>query len=168
VPPLSGGERARVTAAAGLALAFVLLTPRAPVPVLEGADVPIARATAALARTTGIPVEREGAVLRHSAGFGMEVYWRCTGLLPAAFVAALVLASPVSRRWRLLGVVAAAGVILLLNLARLVSLFAIGVLAAPRFAEAHALGEIVIGLAVPLLWLAWLVPARRSSSRLEE
>jgi exosortase/archaeosortase family protein len=163
-PLFTAAERTRVTAAAALALAFVLLTPRDRVPMLEGADVPVARVTATLVRAAGIPVARDGAVLRHPAGFGMEVYWRCTGLVPAAFVAALVLASPPPWRWRLLGAAAGAGVVLLLNLARLVSLFAVGALETPRFAGAHALWEIAIGLSVPLLWLAWLVPACRSSS----
>jgi exosortase/archaeosortase family protein len=163
-----GRERARLSAAVLLGLALVLLTPRAPVAGIAWADVPVAGATASVARLAGLELERSGPVLRHPGGFAMEIYWRCTGLLPAAFLALVVLVSPAPRAWRLGGALVGGALLLVVNLVRLLGLLAVGIFRPERFAAAHHLGEGIIVLSVPALWLIfvlltrWRLPADRA------
>ena len=166
-PSFTRADRARVAATVALGLAFVLLSPREPVAMLGQGDVPVAAATAALVRAAGLEVEQQGPVLRHPGGFAMEVYWRCTGLVPAAFLAAVVLACPAPLRFRLLGALVGSGFIFLLNLSRLSSLFAVGAFLPQSFARAHDLWEAVIVLSVPIAWLAWLGLGRRHDVTME-
>jgi exosortase/archaeosortase family protein len=163
---LASRDRARLTLTIVACLAVVLLTPREPVAGTAYADAPVAGATAWAARLAGLPVERAGPVLRHPDGFAMEIYWRCTGLLPAAIASAMVLASPGALSARIGGAALVAVLALALNLARLLGLFVVGVFRPGQFAAAHDLGEAVIVLSVPLLWLAWVLVAlrRRASS----
>lgn len=160
-PPFTRADRMRLTVTVALGLAVVVLSPREPVPMLGHADVRVAAVTAALVRTAGLEIEQQGPVLRHPGGFAMEVYWRCTGLLPAAFLAAVILACPSSLSWRLLGATIGGGLILVLNLSRLLSLYAVGAYRPQSFASAHDLWELVIVLSVPIAWLAWLGLGRR-------
>lgn len=146
-------------------LALVLLAPHEPVRwgLLGWLDAATAAATAALARTAGLDVTAARYVVAHPGGFACEIYFRCTGLLPALFVAGAILASPAPfpSRWRgaLLGVVA----MLALNLARLVGLVAVGVRFPACFATAHAVvGEAIVVVGVVGFWLVW---ARRAVVR---
>jgi exosortase/archaeosortase family protein len=157
----------RVTVTVALGLAVVVLSPREPVPMLGHADVPVAAVTAALVRTAGLEIEQEGRVLRHPGGFAMEVYWRCTGLLPAAFLAALVVASPCPLRWRLAGAIVGGGLILVLNLSRLLVLFVVGVFRPEYFARAHDTWELIIVLSVPTAWLLWLNLGRQPGGTMD-
>jgi exosortase/archaeosortase family protein len=157
-------DRTRVAVMVALGLAVVLLSPREPVPMLGQADVPVAAATAALVRAAGLDVERQGPVLRHPGGFAMEVYWRCTGLIPAAFLASVVFTCPSPLAWRLVGALVGGCFILLLNLSRLSSLFAVGAFRPRSFAWAHDLGELSIVLSVPFAWLLWLGLGRRRAA----
>jgi exosortase/archaeosortase family protein len=140
-------------------LGLVLLTPRAP--VLGGALAPLdfftARATATLLRVCGMDVSRADAVLTHPSGFAFEIYWRCTGLLPAVFLAGLILASPGGLLPKLAGVAVGVGVVLTVNLLRLVSLFLLGVRQPGLFPFAHAvLWEAVVVLLIVGLWTVWM------------
>lgn len=166
-PSFTRADRTRVAVTVALGLAFVLLSPREPVAMLGHGDVPVATITASLVRAAGLEVEQQGPILRHPSGFAMEVYWRCTGLVPAAFLAALVLACPASLRLRLRGALVGSGLILLLNMSRLSSLFAVGAFRPQSFARAHDLWELVIVLSVPVAWLAWLGLAQRRAATME-
>jgi exosortase/archaeosortase family protein len=143
-------------------LALVVLGPHEPVRwgPLGWLDAATAAATAALSRLAGLDVTAARYVVAHPGGFACEIYFRCTGLLPALFVAGAILASPAPfrSRWRgaLLGVVA----MLALNLARLVGLVAVGVHFPAAFATAHAVvGEAIVVAGVVGFWIVW---ARRA------
>jgi exosortase H (IPTLxxWG-CTERM-specific) len=161
-----GAARLRFGLVVGALLALVLLTPRAP--VLTGAMAPLdrltARATAPLVRACGLEVAREGAVLSHPSGFAFEVYWRCTGLLPSLFLAAVILASPAGPRKKAVGIAAGVSVVLAVNLVRLAHLFYLGVRHRPVFDLAHAVVWEAAGVLLVLgLWLGWMRWARARS-----
>ena len=102
-------------------------------------------------------VEQEGAVLSHPAGFGYEIYYRCTGVLPAAFLVVAVLAVPADGRRKLAGIALGVPLVFLLNLARLASLFYIGVFYPDAFPLAHqVLWEAVVAAFVVGYWLCWM------------
>ena len=131
-------------------------------------DLRTAEVVSAVLRLGGWPVLTAGPVVAHPDGFAMEIYYRCTGLLPAAFLAVAVLAFPVGpgRRWRGL----AGGVLLVLavNLARLVALMVVGVSAPGYFDVAHrVVGEWLIILTVAAYWIAWARAAVAAERRLE-
>jgi len=98
--------------------ALVLLGPHEPVRwgPLGWLDAATAAVTAALARLAGLDVTASRYVIMHAGGFACEVYYRCTGLLPALFVAGAILASPASFRSRWRGALLGAVVMLGLNL----------------------------------------------------
>lgn len=140
-------------------LAVVILTPRAPVltGVLSPLDNLTAEATAILLQACGLEVARAGAVLSHPSGFACEVYWRCTGALPAIFLAGLILASPARARRKGLGVAAGVVIVLAVNLIRLAHLFYVGVRVPAAFSVAHSvIWEGFVVLLVLGLWLAWM------------
>jgi exosortase/archaeosortase family protein len=86
----------------------------------------------------------------------MEVYYRCTGLLPAAFVAVAVLAFPVPARLRWKGLVGGVPLVLAVNFARLVGLRAVGVELHRHFDVSHrVVGEWLIVLTVTAYWVLW-------------
>jgi len=143
-------------------LAFVLLGPHEPVRwgPLGWLDAATAAATAGLARLAGLDVTTSRYAITHAGGFACEIYFRCTGLLPALFVAGAILASPASFRSRWRGALLGAVVMLALNLLRLVGLVAVGVRFPAAFATAHSVvGETIFVAAVIAFWLAW---ARRA------
>jgi exosortase/archaeosortase family protein len=147
----------------GLLLAFVMFGPREPVRAgaLGWFDRTTAASTAAVVRLLGTSAVQEGPVLRHPQGFAIEVYYRCTGLLPALFVAVSILAFPAPRELRWKGVIVGVPLLLGLNLTRLVILFVVGVHWPIWFDVAHrVIAEAIMALAVLGLWLAWLRWAR--------
>ncbi len=104
----------------------------------------------------GIDVAREATVLYQPGGFAYEIYYRCTGFLPAALLATAILVSPGDWRRKLIGLAVGVPLIGLLNLARLVHLFAIGVTRPELFDLAHGvLWEGAMMVAVVGLWQAW-------------
>lgn len=142
--------------------AFVLvalLTHRNPwlVRRLSPLDQWTAQVTASVLEECGMEVEQQDAVLSHPTGFGYEIYYRCTGLLPAAFLAVAVLAVPASGRRKLAGIALGVPLVFLLNLARLVSLFYIGVSYPGAFTLMHQLvWEAVVAGFVVGYWLWWM------------
>ena len=157
--PDPGPARRRLGLVVGVLLALVLFTPRAPVltAVMAPLDLLTAKATAAVVRASGMEVAREGAVLSHSCGFAIEVYWRCTGLLPSVFLAAAILASPGRPRRKALGIAAGVLVVLALNLVRLAHLFGLGVHYPDLFPLAHTVVWEGAGVLLVLgLWLGWM------------
>ncbi len=144
----------------GLALAVLYRSPR-----LYGALAPldpvVARATASLVSAGGMAVERHGAVLAHPDGFRYEIYYRCTGLLVAAFLVAGLAALPGRPRAKLLAALAGAALVAALNFGRLVALYWIGVHHPAAFDFAHrVVGEAGMIAAVVAFWGWWL---RRAS-----
>jgi exosortase H (IPTLxxWG-CTERM-specific) len=169
--PDHGPARLRLGLVVGALLAVVLFTPRAPVltALMKPLDILTARATAAVVQGSGLEVARDGAVLSHPSGFAYEIYWRCTGLLPSAFLAAVILASPGGRRSKAVGIAAGVLVVLGVNLVRLAHLFSVGVRHPALFDFAHTIAWEGIGVLLVLGlwwgWMRWSLPTRSTRSR---
>ncbi len=128
---------------------------------------PACRAFAAAAAGTlellGVAVARDGAVLRHPGGFALEVTGNCTAWLHCVlFLTGLFALRPRLRH----GLGAAArgvGLILLVNLTRLVLIFAVGASAPTLFDWSHHVaGEALLAGTVLLLW--WRAGAPRTEA----
>jgi exosortase H (IPTLxxWG-CTERM-specific) len=115
-----------------------------------------ARTTIALLQWSGIEAVRVGTLIYHPDGFAYEIYYRCTGFLPVAFLAVSILAYPGSLRRKFVGLAVGVPVLVALNLARLVHLFYIGAHNPVMFDLAHTvLWEAFLILTVFGLWLGW-------------
>ena len=92
-----------------------------------------------------------------SGGFAIAIRRGCDALEPAWFFCAAVLAFPeaFSRKWP--GILVGAGIILLMNLARIVSLFLIGLRSPGLFEIVHLeIWPAAFILAAILLWAGWI------------
>lgn len=96
--------------------------------ILEPFDALTAGVTAAFLRLSGMPVQREMAVLSHPAGFSYEIYYKCTGIVLVLFLSAALSALP-GGGWKkkIKSVILGAVLLFALNYLRLTSLFYIGV-----------------------------------------
>ncbi len=127
-------------------------------PPLAPLTMATARMTLALIHWAGMDAVREVTVISHPSGFAYEIYYRCTGFLPVAFLAVSVLAYPGRLQFKLMGLAIGVPVLLVLNLIRLVHLFYIGVQKPAFFDLAHkVIWEGLIILAVFGLWLGWAI-----------
>lgn len=146
--------------------AFVLLGPHEALRAgpLGWVDEAMATAVARACRDLGWPVRAAGPLVIHRDGFGMEIYYRCTGLLPVTFLVAAILTLPARVPKKIAGAVLGGAVVLAVNFGRLIALLALGVSAPRAFVFAHSVvGEALIGAAVLGCWLAWIrwaVPSR--------
>lgn len=130
-------------------------------------------ATCWLLAWSGIEVERAGTVLSHPGGFSCDIGYRCTGVVVAAFLIAGLLALPLGWRSRARGVAVGVPLVLAVNLARLVSLYFVGVHWPEAFDFAHLVAwEAAMVLAILGVWIGCAsrlgTPAgrvRRASSR---
>ncbi len=121
----------------------------------------VAEATALTLRLLGHPAQASGVVV-DGWGFSLEIIPPCTGLLPALLFLAAVFAYPCRWREKALGVALGLPGIYLLNLARVVSLYFIGLRFPAAFERAHMLvwQPLVIFSSVAL-WLLWVVKLTR-------
>ena len=104
----------------------------------------------------GMEAVRVATLISHPDGFAYEIYYRCTGFLPVAFLTASILASPGSLRRKLSGLAVGVSILIGLNLTRLVHLFHIGVHNPAAFDLAHTVvWEGFLILAIFGLWLGW-------------
>ena len=118
-----------------------------------------AAATHSLLLRTGIEVERAGTLLAHPAGFAYDLGYRCTGLVVAAFLVVGLMALPLPRGRRLWGLLVGVPVVMAANLARLVSLYFVGVHLPGAFDFAHlVLWEAAMVLLILAVWAACLRP----------
>lgn len=127
-------------------------------PGLYGLLAPVegwtAGATRWLLAWSGIEVERAGTILSHPGGFACNVGYRCTGLVVAAFLAMGLLALPLGWRTRARGLIVGVPLVLAANLARLVSLFYVGVHRRDLFDVAHlVLWELAMVLVILGVWI---------------
>ncbi len=115
-----------------------------------------AQTTLALLHWLGMEAVRVATVISHPDGFAYEIYYRCTGFLPVAFLTVSILAYPGSLRRKYIGLAVGVPILIGLNLARLVHLFYLGVYNPAAFNFAHAvLWEALLVLAIIGLWLGW-------------
>src|SRR3990170_405554 len=111
-----------------------------------------ARATLALLHWLGMVATR----VSHPSGFAYEIYYRCTGFLPVAFLTTAILAYPGRWRRKLVGLVVGVPLLIALNLTRLAHLFYLGAHNPAAFNFAHSvMWEGFLILAVLGLWLSW-------------
>jgi len=125
-------------------------------PLLAPLTMWTAQTTLALLHVAGIEAVRTATMISHPEGFAYEIYFRCTGVLPVAFLTVSILAYSRPLRYKLIGLAVGVPLLLALNFTRLVHLFYIGVHNPHVFDLAHkTLWEGFIILAVFGLWLAW-------------
>ena len=129
----------RVAGAAGIFAIMAILVDRNAAWVHEVAPLNIvtARSIAQVLDSLGIDCQREMATLVHPSGFGYEIGFACTGVIPAGLLATAMIAAGGPLRARLWGATVGAVGVLALNLIRLVSLFCIGVLFPSAFGITH-------------------------------
>jgi exosortase/archaeosortase family protein len=122
-----------------------------------------ARTTVALLDLLDVEAIRIGGQIHHPGGFAYEIYYRCTAVLPAALLTALILASTACLRDKLLGMALGVSVLIAVNLMRLVHLFHLGVHRSILFEAAHGMVWELILITVTLgLWWLWSRWAIRS------
>ena len=115
-----------------------------------------ARLTLASLHWLGMEATPMATVISHPSGFAYEIYYRCTGFLPVAFLMTAILAYPGRWRRKLVGLVVGVPVLIALNLTRLVHLYYLGVYHPAAFDLAHSvLWEGFLILAILGLWLGW-------------
>ena len=125
-------------------------------PLLGGLCEWTAGAAALALGWLGIDAVREATVVYQPGGFAYEIYYRCTGFLPAAFLTTVILASPVGGRRKLIGLALGIPLLGVLNLVRLVHLFVLGASRPELFDLAHGVvWEVAMVLAVFGLWWVW-------------
>ena len=124
-----------------------------------------AHITTAMLDLCGMEAVRSLTVVSHPDGFAFEIYYRCTGILPAAFLAVSIFAYPGALRKKLCAIAMGLPLLMALNLIRLVRLFHIGVHHPAAFGAAHAVvWQALIIFATAGLWIGWT----RWSDALEE
>lgn len=136
-------------------------------PVLRSLIVPLQQATASAAaylmNTLGMSVARDGIVLTHASGFRAAVSYGCTPLIPVVFLSVImVFGISLQRRTCVLGLLSGVAVLTLLNLLRVVALFAVGVTAPELFAFSHEwLGQGVVIAATAVIVGYWIARAAK-------
>jgi len=105
---------------------------------LAPAAIGTARVVEGILSRLGMIPQRELATLTHSTGFGYQIDFACTGIIPAGFLVVVILVSEASLRAKLWGVGIGVPCTFALNFARLVSLFYIGVRHPRLFLWAHS------------------------------
>lgn len=79
--------------------------------------------TAMVINYAGMPVSLDTISLAHPSGFRFRIVYGCTGIVPVTIVVATLLFLPLSVRKRLAGIALGAGLILSVNLLRIVGLY---------------------------------------------
>lgn len=132
---------ARIAGTAGIFTIATMLADRSVVSIqgLTPVCILTARSIAQILNWLGMNLQREMATLIHPSGFGYEIGFACTGVIPAGLLATAILAARGHIGARVLGAAIGAVGAWLLNLIRLVSLFYIGVFAPRFFAAAHSI-----------------------------
>lgn len=129
--------------------------------VLLGLEGLTARAAHSLIVATGVDAVRHGTIIAESGGFAYEIYYRCTGILPACLLSVFILASPGRFRLKLLGLLLGVPLVFALNLIRLTHLFHVGVNSPHLFHLSHRyLWESAMMGLVLAFWLLWTLTGR--------
>ena len=96
-------------------------------PLLTPLTVSTARVTLALIHWCGMEAAGKADLIAHPRGFVYQVAYGCIGLIPIASLIVSILAYPAPFRHKWAGIALGVPIVILLNLARLVHLFYIGV-----------------------------------------
>ena len=115
-----------------------------------------AKTTVTLLNWLGMEADRSLSVISHPGGFAYEIYFRCTGILPAAFLTVSILGYPGALRQKLCALAVGVPILIAINQVRLIRLFYIGVHNSAAFDTAHAIvWEALIVIAIIGLWVGW-------------
>jgi len=116
-----------------------------------------AQTTLALLHWSGMEAVRVATQIYHPDGFAYEIYYRCTGFLPMAFLTVAILAYPRPFGRKLYGLAVGVAILMAFNLARLVHLFYVGVYHPAAFDAAHAVfWQGILIIVCVSLWLGWI------------
>jgi exosortase H (IPTLxxWG-CTERM-specific) len=117
--------------------------------------------TAALAlRVLGIAAAAAGAVVS-AGGFGVEIKNNCNAIYEFALYAAAVGAYPATIRAKAAGILVGGGVLYTVNLARVVSLLALGLYARDWFEVSHLyVWQALFFATVVTCWFGWILRLR--------
>lgn len=132
--------------------------------------VPLTRVLAHLSNQfltlAGFETHVAGTILQGAGGFAVNIMKGCNGAYVMAIFAAAVLAYPVSWRLRLIGLAAGLPAVQVINLARIISLYWIGVERPDLFEKFHyQVWQTVVILLSMVLWLAWAELSNRAARR---
>ena len=138
-------------------------------PILAPLTALTVRTTLILIHWIGMEAVQQANLIMHPGGFSYEIYYQCTGFLPAAFLTLSILCYPGHLRLKLLGVVIGLPIMFFLNLVRLVHLYYIGVHSPGFFGVAHnVLWEGFLIAATLGIWMGWMTWSdRRVIGRLQ-
>ena len=101
-----------------------------------------------------------------SARFSIRIVHGCDAIEPIAIFAAAVLATPLPFWARTAGVVVGAPILVILNIARLVSLFFLGIYLPSIFNILHIdVLQTLFGFVILLLWMGWAILVLRRGVR---
>ncbi|MDH3252823.1 MAG: hypothetical protein OEM41_08525 [Ignavibacteria bacterium] len=124
----------------------------------------LAVVTGMVVNAFGIAARSTGILVIHNTGFAIEITYRCTGVLQAAFFISAVLALPYSFRTKKVPLATGTLVILAANLIRILAVYLVGVFAFPWVRLAHdVVGELFM---IVVTVLAWRVGLRYMETRL--
>src|SRR3990172_7982617 len=130
----------RFTAVMAIFVDVILLTYREDVlgSLLGPLTTLTAQVTLALLHWLGMEAARVGTLISHPHGFAYEIYYRCTGFLPVAFLTVSILASPGTLRRKCIWLAVGVPVLIALILVRFSPLFYMGFYNPPAFAFAQS------------------------------
>ncbi len=124
-----------------------------------------AGASAAIIRALGTPAVAQGKILSSPRGASLSIAQGCDAIQPATLFLCAVLASPVRFRRMLPGLILGTGLLLVLNLVRVMTLFytQIHFPRAFQFMHIEFWQTLFIILAL-LFWVIWAVRAQRQEA----
>ena len=153
---LTGTARAIVAATLGIPVLAVYVS-GAIAPVVELPTRLTADALAICLKIAGFNALQTDGLVFTEGDFAYQIYYRCTGLLPAAALTLGIYAFPANASQRLKGLAIGIPLLIGFNLLRLVHLFSVGVNAPEYFWLAHDIvWEAAIVVFTILLWAGWL------------
>lgn len=155
----------RLTTALCLALSAILLAGGGEHGVVALLDLPTAATTHWSLNAIGLPAALDGTTLHHPTGFGIQIGYRCTVLIPALVLAAFLIALPMPAGKAIAGVALGTLLLAVLNSLRLIGLYYLGVYSPWQFAFAHEwIGEGLMAVATIAFLFFWSRPPRAPQS----
>ena len=142
------------------------LTPPAQQYVVQPFTSGLAWVSAQLIELTGRDIIATGVIIRDvSTQFAVEIAAGCNGVEAMILLIAAMLAFPSPWRYKLIGILVGLSAIQVLNLARIVSLFFLGMWNETAFEWAHLyIWQALIMLDALIVWLLWLRALPRKDS----
>ena len=126
----------------------------------------VARASSAVLNLFGVDTTVDGTILRGSSGFAVNILNGCNGVYIMAILISAVIAFPSTWRQKLAGLAAGIAGIQIVNVARIVSLYVIGLKRPDLFEAAHLYvwqaAVIVLSIAI---WIVWAERVARRPAR---